>query len=267
MDHGMIGEGSMDCETTETGSMDEDDGMASVTVTVRVENVAPTDAYGAEAPTGGAVWLTPGALAVHTVENPIFTAGEPASVGLEALAEAGPPTGFSGEPGLLGELQERAGSGGVVTAGAYTPDNTVTDPEDPTGEVPGAPPIAPGGTFEFDIGVRPGRLSFASMFVPSNDVFVAPGASGITLWPADGEPVEGDVTDRVELWDAGTEPNAQPPGKGPDQAPAQNGPMQGADEDGVVRRLGDVDDGHAYPAAGDVIRVTLTPHGAMDDGT
>jgi hypothetical protein len=75
------------------------------------------------------------------------------------------------------------------------------------------------------------------------------------------------VTDRVELWDAGTEPNAQPPGKGPDQAPAQNGPMQGADEDGVVRRLGDVDDGHAYPAAGDVIRVTLTPHGAMDDGT
>ena len=254
----------MDGGTTETESMDE--GMESVTVTVRVANVAPTDVYGAETPTGGAVWLTPGAFAVHTGENPVFTPDESASVGLEALAEAGPPTGFEGETGLLGELRERTGSMGVVAAGAYTPDDTVADPNDPTGEVPGAPPVAPGGAFEFDVEAQPGhRLSFASMFVPSNDVFVAPGASGIALWPADGDPVEGDVTAAIDLWDAGTEPNG-PPGRGPDQAPAQERPTQGADEDGVVRRLSDVDDGHSYPAASEVVRVTLTPHGAMDDG-
>jgi hypothetical protein len=270
MGDGTTGTESMDDETTEsmdgeaTESMDE--GMESVTVTVRMENVAPMDVYGAETPTGGAVWLTPGAFAVHTGENPIFTPGERASVGLEALAEAGPPTGFEGETGLVGELRERTGSMGVVAAGAYTPERTVADPNDPTGEVPGASPIAPGGAFEFDVEARPGhRLSLASMFVPSNDVFVAPGASGITLWPADGDPVEGDVTAGVDLWDAGTEPN-QPPGRGADQAPAQERPDQGDDEDEVVRRLDDVDDGHEYPAASDVVRVTLTPHGTMDDG-
>jgi hypothetical protein len=189
----------------------------------------------------------------------LFTEGEAASVGLEALAEAGPPTGFENEPGLLGELQQQAGSMGVVAAGAYTPDDTVADPADPMGEVPGAPPIAPGGAFEFDIEAAPGhRLSFASMFVPSNDVFVAP-ASGVEPWPDGDDPVDGDVTEHVDLWDVGTEPNA-PPGEGPDQAPAQNTPTQGADENGVARRLADVDDGHDYPAAGDVVRVMLTPN-------
>jgi hypothetical protein len=271
MDGGMTETDSMDGGMTETDSMDggmteTDDGMMSgpTTVTVRVENVAPTDFYGSETPTGGAIWITPGAYAVHTAENPIFTEGEEASVGLEALAEAGPPTGFPGQPGLVDELQEMAGSMGVSAAGAYTPENTVADPNDPMGEVPGAPPVAPGGAFEFDVEAEPGqRLSFASMFVPSNDLFFAPGAEGITLWPEDGEPAEGDVTDSVSLWDAGTEPNGQP-GQGPDQAPAQDSPDQGADEGGVVRPLDSVMDGYDYPAVSDAIRVTLTPGGSMD---
>jgi hypothetical protein len=73
------------------------------------------------------------------------------------------------------------------------------------------------------------------------------------------------VTDSVHLWDAGTEPNGQP-GQGPDQAPAQSSPDQGDDEGGVVRRLDDVDDGYSYPAASDVIQMTLTPHESMSDG-
>ncbi len=262
---------SMDSGMTETDSMDggmtdTDEGMMSgpTTVTVRIENVAPPEFYGSDTPTGGAIWVTPGAYAVHTAENPIFTEGEEASVGLEALAEAGPPTGFPDQPGLVDELQEMAGSMGVSAAGAYTPENTVADPNDPMGEVPGAPPIAPGGAYEFDVEAEPGqRLSFASMFVPSNDLFFAPGAEGITLWPADGEPAEGDVTDRVGLWDAGTEPNGQP-GQDPDQAPAQDSPDQGADEGGVVRPLDSVMDGYDYPAVTDAIRVTLTPGGSMD---
>ena len=260
------GEMTEESETTEGGEMTDSDGMAAepTTVTVRIENVAPTEFYPADTPTGGDVWLTPGAYAVHSAENPLFTEGESASIGLEALAEAGPPTGFDDEPGLVAELQS---SDAVVAAGAYTPENTVADPNDPMGEVPGAPPIAPGGAFEFTVEAEPGlRLSFGSMFVPSNDVFVSPGTAGIELWPTDGDPVSGDVTDAVDLWDAGTEPNAEPPGEGPDQAPAQSSPDQGDDQGGVVQPLSSVDDGYRYPAVSDLISVTLTPAGSMDGG-
>jgi len=259
-DDGMDGEGEMDGEDgmDGEGETDGDDGMEeSVTVRVRIENVAATGFYPTDTPTGGAIWITPGAYAVHGGENPIYETGESASVGLEALAEAGPPTGFEGEDGLVDELDA---STDVHHSGAYTPDDTVADPNDPMGEVPGAPPIAPGGAFEFEATVAPGqRLSFASMFVPSNDVFVSTGEDGVALWPEDGDPVDGDVTDAVSLFDAGTEPNAEPPGTGPDQAPAQDAPDQGADEGGVVRRLSDVDDGHEYPPAEDVVQVTVTP--------
>ena len=232
--------------TTEVQMTETGDGgmMETTTVTVRIENVAASDFYGADSHTGGAVWITPGAYAVHSVGNPIYTEGESASVGLEALAEAGPPTGFEGEPGLVDELggmgedmsggdsmgdesmgggddsmgddsmgDESMGGDGATVAhsGAYTPGDTVADPNDPMGEVPGPPPIAPGGVFEFDVQAAPGqKLSFASMFVPSNDIFFSPGPEGITLWPEDGEPVSGDVTGSVHLWDAGTDPKASP---------------------------------------------------------
>ena len=253
---GMNDSGGMDSDDEMDG--DGDNGMTeSATVRVRIENVASPEFYPADTSTDGAVWVTPGAYAVHAGENPVYELGEPASVGLEALAEAGPPTGFEGEDGLVDELDAAAA---VAHSGAYTPPDTVADPNDPTGEVPGAPPIAPGGAFEFEVDVSPGhRLSFASMFVPSNDVFVSTGEAGIELWPEDGDPVEGDVTDAAALFDAGTEPNAEPPGAGPDQAPAQDSPDQGADEDGVVRRLSEVDDGHEYPAVGDVVQVSVTP--------
>jgi hypothetical protein len=257
---GMDGEG-MDGEddmSGDGGDMDDEDGMTeSVTVRVRIENVAPADFYPADTSTDGAVWITPGAYAVHEDGNPIYDLGDPASIGLEALAEAGPPTGFEGEDGLVDELDA---SMAVHRSGAYAPADTVADPNDPTGEVPGAPPVAPGGAFEFETEVAPGqRLSFASMVVPSNDAFVSTGEAGIALWPADGNPIDGDVTDAVGLFDAGTEPNAAAPGVGPDQAPAQDSPDQGADEGGVVRRLSAVDDGHEYPAVEDVVQVTVTP--------
>jgi hypothetical protein len=269
MDDETMGDGDMTPgdmtpgETTEEGMEEgnmEEGGMSGpTTFTVRIENVAPTDFYGSDSSTGGQIWITPGAWAVHEGQNPIYTEGEAASIGLEALAEAGPPTGFEGEPGLVEELQGMMGNMSVASAGAYTPDNTVADPNDPMGEVPGAPPIAPGGAFEFDVEAEMGqRLSFASMFVPSNDLFFAPGTEGIPLWNDDGEPMSGDVTGMVGLWDAGTEPNGQP-GYGPDQAPAQDSPTQGGDEGGVVRPLAEVNDGYDYPDVSNAISVTLTP--------
>ena len=263
-DDEMTDEGMDETESMSDGEMTDEGMDETVDVTVRIENVAPTDIYGPETHTGGEIWLTPGVFVRHTGTNPIHTPGEPASIGLEALAEAGPSTGFQGEPGLVDELTEMTGEMGVLVAGAYTPENTVADPNDPMGSVPGAPPIAPGGAFEFTMEARPGeRLSVASMVVPSNDTYIATGTEGIALWPTDGEPVAGDVTDGVALFDAGTEPNGDP-GFGPDQAPAQSNPKQGGDEDGVVRPLSAVDDGFSYPDVTDIVRVTLSPEG-MDE--
>ncbi|MFH2051131.1 MAG: spondin domain-containing protein [bacterium] len=120
-------------------------------------------------------------------------------------------------------------------------------------------PIGPGGAYEFSVGAEPGsRLSFATMFVHSNDLFYAPSGQGIALFNPDGTPRQGDVTREVMLWDAGTEANEQP-GVGANQAPHQAGPDTGpADPDMTVRL---VNDGFDYPATTEVIRVTLAGDG------
>ena len=123
----------------------------------------------------------------------------------------------------------------------------------------GAGPALPGGAYEFDIKAQPGdTLTFATMLAQSNDLFFAPDEQGIALYDADGEPINGDVSDQVDLWDAGTEIN-QPIGEGDQQAPRQAGPNTGADEMGVVQLVSDLDDGLAYPAADEIVAVTLTP--------
>lgn len=241
------------------------DGSDTMRFTVRIENAASLTEY-PTAPdppksTGGAVWITPGAYAVYNGENPIFTRRQAASSGLEAIAEAGRPGGTEENDSLVTELQHTEN---VATAGAWTPADTVADPNDPLGEVPGAPPIAPGGAFEFDIGAERGqKLSFATMFVPSNDVFFAPGMGGINLSTVNGTT---DVTDEIALWDAGTEPNDDPSSGSPNQAPRQglefDDPDKGSDEDGVVRQLRPVDnvgDGYSYPDPSDAIEVTISP--------
>jgi len=251
--------------STNDDTADDDPGSADdetnpeTTFTVRIENVAPTDFYPADSATGGQIWLTPGGFAVHSGDNPVFTIGEPASIGLEAVAEAGPPTGFEGEPGLVDELAE---ADSVSVAGAYTPADTVADPNDPMGEVPGAPPIAPGGAFEFEVEATPGdRLSFASMYVPSNDLFVSPDPP-IDLFDGD-EPVSGDVTDTIGLFDAGTELNGRP-GFDPVSAPLQannGGPAAGPVE-GVVHPINLTNDGFDYAGASDVAQITVTSKGS-----
>ncbi len=118
-------------------------------------------------------------------------------------------------------------------------------------------PIGPGDAYEFSFEATPGsKLSFATMFVQSNDFFYAPGESGIDLFDANGTPVSGDVTAQVSLWDAGTEIN-QEPGAGADQAPRQSGPNTGAaDPDNTVRPAPDTFNN--LPMVDQVIRVTIT---------
>jgi hypothetical protein len=90
-------------------------------------------------------------------------------------------------------------------------------------------PATPGKSYRFSFEASPGhRLSFATMYVQSNDGFYAPPDSGLPLYSGT-TPVTGNVTSQISLWDAGTEVNQQP-GSGPDQAPRQSGPNTGPSE-------------------------------------
>lgn len=107
---------------------------------------------------------------------------------------------------------------------------------------------------EFSVTAKPGdRLSFATMFVQSNDKFYAPAGGSLALFDASGKPVTGDLTALVRMFDAGTEVDQQP-GAGTDQAPRQKAANQGADQNGVVA---EAHDGFAYPAVAEVIRLEI----------
>ena len=118
-------------------------------------------------------------------------------------------------------------------------------------------PLASGGSYDFTFDAGPGsRVSFATMFVQSNDLFYGPDGAGIEVFDAMGMPISGDITDQIYLWDAGTELN-QEPGLGTDQAPRQAGADMGAaDTDTSVRLASDAFGN--LPAVSDAIQVTLT---------
>ena len=120
--------------------------------------------------------------------------------------------------------------------------------------------IKPGESQEFSFNAGKGSyLSFANMFVKSNDLFYGFADTGLPLYDAGGDAVTGDVTMHVQLWDAGTEVN-QGPGNGSDQPLNQSGPNTGDVESGTVQV---VNDGFTYPSTEDVIEVSIT----HDDGT
>ena len=120
----------------------------------------------------------------------------------------------------------------------------------------GPGPLPPGQSYGFSFEAPPGfKLSFATMFVQSNDLFYAPDEDGIELWDGVGNRISGDVTDQIMLWDSGTEVN-QPIGTGADQAPRQSGANTGAsDEDNTVR----IAMGDDIPSVASVISVSITP--------
>ncbi len=127
----------------------------------------------------------------------------------------------------------------------------------PTGQ--GAPgPALPGSGYNFSFNAAPGEnVSFATMFVQSNDWFFAPNELGIPVYNADGSPNTGDVTRYIALWDAGTEGD-QPVGSGSDQAPRQAGADSGpADPNNHVRQV--LTD--EVPSTSNLIRATLTQTG------
>jgi hypothetical protein len=131
--------------------------------------------------------------------------------------------------------------------------------------VPAPGPLGPGEAFDVTLTAgRNQRFNFAAMFGESNDWFFGPGPEGIPLYDDAGNPVTGDVTAQVALWNAGTEID-QEPFVGDSTGPKQTAPDFGApDPDPTVRDIPStvtLTDGSTFtrPAIADMIRVTVTP--------
>ncbi|MBT1689327.1 spondin domain-containing protein [Dawidia soli] len=121
----------------------------------------------------------------------------------------------------------------------------------------GTPPvILPGQSVSFSFSAAKNqRLTFATMYGWSNDLFFAPENPGIKLYNDDGSPVTGDVSSQVKLWDNGTRVN-QAPGAavvhpGMAEAAAMN-----------IKMVAGMDDyGNTYLAASDLMEVSLAYNG------
>ena len=200
------------------------------TFMVRIENVSGhSDLPGPFAP---GVWTVN-----DPSVTPFFDADTPdRGDGLAALAEDGAAAGLAAAV---------AGQTGIHSSGVF---NT------PVG-AGGPGPLFPGQTYEFEVTANPGDyLSFASMLVQTNDIFVGPDANGVALFETDGTPRSGDITSETPFWDVGSEMN-EAPGMGPNQAPRQRGPNTGPAE-GVVSAFGNST--RSLPLAGGIVDVTVS---------
>lgn len=210
---------------------------------IRVENISNPAGMTASNGEKFPFALSPGMFVLSEKNAPFFTEGKPARKnGLEMQAEDGDPAG------LVGSLETMHHSSNLH--GVF---NT------PIGAM-AAGPIRPGDSFEFTVTAMPGMKFFMTqMFGQSNDWFYAPGPNGIALFDAKGNPISGDITDQLYLWDAGTEKDEEL-GVGPNQGPRQKGPNTGEAENGVVHR---VKDARWAGKNMEFFRVTIAPEGGM----
>jgi hypothetical protein len=94
------------------------------------------------------------------------------------------------------------------------------------------------------------------MLAESNDLLLAPANGSLTLFDSKNEPLSGDLSAQLELFDAGSEVN-QAPGQGSFQFPRQKSADEGSAETSPVRLLKDVKDGFQYPAASALVSLKL----------
>jgi hypothetical protein len=202
---------------------------------VKIENIGPSDGISGADGSKYPFALSPGLFVVNHRKQWFFDEGEKAGKALEMQAEDGNPEQLSKR--LLTKV-------GALYMGIF---NTPAGAEKPG-------PLLPGRTYEFSFtGTEGTKLNLIAMYGQSNDLFYAP-KSALDLFDKYGNPLSGDITDKLMLWDAGTEVN-QAPGVGDEQAPRQKMPNTGKDENGVVRP---VSDGFVYPNTKEVLRVTIT---------
>lgn len=247
------------------------------TFRLRFENVSTAATLPTSDGLSKAVPLSAGAWALHGGTDPLLTLGDVAHpLEIERLAEDGDAVP------LTSALGHRTGFDTSLSPGAWLVHREgptlfddpaleqIAEDGDPSeldrslarrvrdGRFGVFDPTQTREVFEIELAATPGdRLSFATMFVESNDVFLAPPPEGLALFDG-ATPRSGDVTGELAWWDAGTEVN-QEPGVGNDQAPRQLAPGQGEAEDLPIIRVDARDDGFFYPPVSATVRVTLTP--------
>ncbi|WP_394751171.1 spondin domain-containing protein [Spongiimicrobium salis] len=258
------------------------DPMAAGTFTFTITTINAPDPAEAASSTNGFV-PTPGIAVLHALANPLFDLGtEDRGVGLEAIAEDGNPDelfAWFTETGSNGSPLRLSSSLSVFSPGLVYAFNTERDPlvlqgetnnpangleelaEDGNNSIAvdyvrslGLPVaasdqtmnIGPGEELTFTLEVPQGqgyKFGFGTMFVQTNDWFIAYNNEGYPLFDENGAPVSGTgASAKSYLYDAGTEID-EAVGFGIYQAPRQNGPNEGPeDENTTVRRVGNLED-------------------------
>lgn len=212
--------------------------LVPITLTVRIENIATKPLQTSAGPRP--VLLSPGVF-VQDVTGPVlFVPGTTASAELERLAGDGDPNP------LHRAILTRATR---LDSGVFQTPSNATEPA----------LLAPGAAYEFVVNTLPGdRIAFVLMFAQSNDVFVATPPAGLALFDQAGQPMHGDITASLGLWDAGTEVNEEP-GTGANQTPRQPARNSGSPEHAPIRPISDLPDGFLYPSPSQFLRVEVRP--------
>lgn len=116
--------------------------------------------------------------------------------------------------------------------------------------------ILPGQSVSFSFSAaKAQRLTFATMYGWSNDLFFAPASPGIKLYNDDGTPITGDVSSQIKLWDNGTRVN---------QTPGMSVTHPGAAEASqkAIKEVAGTDDySHAYLPASQLMKASLAYNG------
>lgn len=213
-----------------------------VRFTVRIENISTKDGQTASNGTKWSFAVSPGMWVSHKqLDVRLLKEGGNAKVnGLEMQAEDGNPEGLVK---YLDHYHDRMLHGVFNTpVGASSPG-----------------PIRPGDAYEFSVVATPGmKLSLTMMFGQSNDWFYAFDPNGIHLFEGN-RPISGDVTNKLILWDAGTEKDEEL-GIGPNQGPRQKSPNTGEEEHGVVHKA---KKSVFFNKTAELLRITITPEEKM----
>lgn len=110
--------------------------------------------------------------------------------------------------------------------------------------------IFPGDSISIHFSAAKGEaISFAAMYGWSNDLFFAPANPGIQAYDGSGNPIEGDVSAQVKLWDNGTRINQVPGATVTHPGTATN--------DNVTEVQGTDAQGNTYLTAGQLVSAHL----------
>lgn len=119
----------------------------------------------------------------------------------------------------------------------------------------GTPPVIfPGQSVSINFSAAKGQaVTFATMYGWSNDLFFAPANPGIMVYDAAGNPLQGDVSSQVKLWDNGSRVN---------QMPGMTVNHPGVSESKNITEITGMDaQGNTYLPASSLVKATLTYNG------